>query len=227
VLREAASLRAAFTRTAAPSGPLRLGIAHAVAFMLAGSPLLRVRACFAEVTPRVSADWSPGLLRRIAGGQLDAAIVVTVGTGAEPPAPAARRLGAAAVTAVAARNAVIDRPASLAQLNDRGWVTHPEGCGYRAAVARALQDGGCAMNIVAETFGIDLQLSLVAAGAGIGLLPIGLLRGQKLAEQLQPIELPELRLQIELWSVRSRQVGQLAPAIAAFEAGVEDLLRCP
>ena len=227
ILEETAALRDAFTPAAPPSGPLRLGMAHAVAFMLAGPSLSRLRSSFPEVTPRISADWSPALLDRVERGQLDAALVATLDDQPDPPAARARLLGATEVAVVAARDAALGAVSNLAELNAIGWVLHPEGCGYRRALARAMQGAGLPVNVVAETFGIDLQLALVARGAGVGLMPLALLHDQPVLEGLRAIGLPELRLRVAIWSVRGRRPGRLDPVVAAFEAGILELLRAP
>jgi DNA-binding transcriptional LysR family regulator len=225
VLDEAESLREAFTPSAPPSGPLRLGIAHAVAFMLADPTLARLRTSFPAVTPRLSADWSVALIERVEGNLLDAAILAVADGRPEPPASRSRLLGTAEVAVVAARDAPLAPGAGMAELNAIGWVLHPEGCGYRRALTRALQAVGQAPNIVAETFGVDLQLALVARNAGLGLVPLALLQGQPGMEKLRAIEAPALRLRIAVWSVRGRRSGRLEPAIAAVEAAVLALLR--
>jgi DNA-binding transcriptional LysR family regulator len=225
VLDEVDDLREAFTPSAPPSGPLRLGVAHAVAFMLAGPALTRLRAAFPTVTPRISADWSPALIERLEGSQLDAAIVAATDRRAEPPAARSRLLGTAKVAVVAARDAPLGPESGIADLNAIGWVLHPEGCGYRRALVRALQASGVAPNIVAETFGVDLQLALVARNAGVGLLPLALLRGQPGMERLRAITVPELQLRVAVWSVRGRRPERLEPVVATLETAVLELLQ--
>ena len=225
VLDEVDDLREAFTPSAPPSGPLRLGVAHSVAFMLAGPALTRLRAAFPTVTPRISADWSPALIERLEGSQLDAAIVAATDRRAEPPAARSRLLGTAKVAVVAARDAPLGPESGIADLNAIGWVLHPEGCGYRRALVRALQASGVAPNIVAETFGVDLQLALVARNAGVGLLPLALLRGQPGMERLRAITVPELQLRVAVWSVRGRRPERLEPVVATLETAVLELLQ--
>ena len=51
------------------------------------------------------------------------------------------------------------------------WVLSQNGCGMRSTLRRALESQGLPFNVGVEASGADLQLSLVARGAGIGLVP--------------------------------------------------------
>src|SRR5436190_78515 len=84
---------------------------------------------------------------------------------------AAERLGAERVVVVASRAFEIPARCRLADLAGLPWVINPDGCGFRTQLERALAASGHGLDVVAEAWGVPLQLALVARGAGLGLVP--------------------------------------------------------
>lgn len=224
LLASASSLADAFAADAAPAGTARFGISHALTFLIAQAPLTTVRAAFPAVTLRVSAGWSPPMLREIQGGQLDGAVIVTAEHDAPPEPFSAHRLGIADVVVVAGRDVPLPASPSLAALNAIGWVVHPRDCGYRQVLAGALERQGATPRIVAELFGIELQMALVAGGLGLGLVPFRLVRHLPAAARMRVVPAPELAMRIAIWMARPPHHSRLVGVIDAFEAAIASTL---
>ena len=109
-----------------------------------------------------------------AGTALDCAVGLLTEAHAVPAGIARIPLGAEQVVVVAP-SAMPTRhggkPWRLRDLKSHGWILNPPGCGCRAALIRAFDGLQLPMHIIAEVFGEDLQLSLLADSGGLGLVP--------------------------------------------------------
>jgi DNA-binding transcriptional LysR family regulator len=205
-----------------PSGVLRLGVAHALAPLVTAGPLDLLRARYPGLAPQISSDWTGALLERVASGSLDAAVIM-LAAGAEPRGELhATKLRDETIEVVGAADLAARRWSSLAELNAVGWVVQPEGCGYRAALIQRLDRlGAGSLNVAVEAFGQDLQLSVIARGAGFGLMPASQVTALAARYQVRPVRVADFQLATSLWFVRPRHVGRLAEALDAIEQSLD------
>ena len=207
-----------------PAGALRLGSAHALATRMTARPLDLLRAAYPQLAVQVSSDWTGALLERLSDGSLDAALIM-LPTGAEPRRELhARRLHDEDIAIIGAARLAARPWGSLRDLNGLGWVIQPEGCGYRAALKAALEQLGAGpMRVAVEAFGQDLQLSVIARGAGFGLLPARQLAVLSQAYGLAAFAVPDFRLGVSLWFVRQHHMGRLAGPLDEVERVLSEL----
>src|SRR2546428_401537 len=85
--------------------------------------------------------------------------------------PAGASLGRDPLVLAASRRLGLPRVLTLADAARESWVLNPGGCGGRAALEQTLARVGAPLRVAVETYGLELQLSLVARGVGLGLLP--------------------------------------------------------
>jgi len=102
---------------------------------------------------------------------------------------------------------------SIAELADSEWILNPQGCGYRAALQRAMEGAGKQLRLGVDVHGTETQLRLVAAGMGLGLAPRSLLAASSHLPGLSPVEVDDFALTLELWLVHAHALGNLGQAL--------------
>lgn len=226
VLDAAEAFADALSPAASPSGVLRIGTAHAFAEIVAERPLDQLRSKFPDLTLQISVDWTKPLLERLATGDLDAAVISLLtddGPKAELPA---RRLGKDKVQIVGAADLGSARWRSLRAMNEIGWVIQPETCGYRTALTHALERVGAGPpRIVVEAFGKNLQLSVIARGAGFGLLPANQLKKIPGKQKIKAFNVPDFRASVSTWFIRRRHPGRLSRPLDIVEQTLSEWLQ--
>lgn len=227
VLDAAEAFSDALSPAAPPTGVLRIGSAHALAEVVAARPLDQLRAGFPDLTLQISVDWTAPLLERLDAGNLDAAVITLLTDGPPNTGLPARCLGREDVRIIgAASHASSTRWRSLRAMNEVGWVIQPESCGYRVALMQALERVGAGPpRVIVEAYGKDLQLSVVARGAGFGLLPASQMKKIPGKQKIKAFNVPDFRLTVATWFVRRRQAGRLSRPLEAIEQTLLGALR--
>jgi len=179
-----------------PAGDFRLGVAPGFLDAALGAPLDALIQRFPKVTPRITSGWSGGLLDAVRTNVLDAALVLLT-----EPQPARHDLTLRSfrqddVVIIAARRTPISASPSVADIGRHPWVLNPRGCGFRAALQAAVDREHAHLNLCAEVQGYELQLSLVARGVGVGLVPGARLKASPLRKALKIISPHDFRLAV-------------------------------
>ena len=218
VLNATEAFSEALSPSSAPSGVLRFGAAHALAELVAEAPLDLLRSKFPELTLQISVDWARSLIERLRDGSLDAAAVSLL-SDSEPDAELpANRIGKEDVRIFGAANLAVARGRSLRAMNEIGWVIQPEGCGYRTALTQALDRVGAGPpKVIVEAFGKELQLSVVARGAGFGLLPASQLKSVPARRKIKAFNTPDFQATVSTWFVRRHRLGRLSRPLDLIE----------
>jgi DNA-binding transcriptional LysR family regulator len=222
VLRATEAL-ASETRAEIATVPLRIGLTYALAESVLLPAIEALRARWPETALHLVAGRSDAMRKRLADGQLDAAIVVMDANRSLDDANATR-LGAERVVIVASRDAGLPRRVRWSDLAGRPWVINPDGCGFRAQLERALASAGLPMEIIAETYGLALQLALVSRDHGFGLVPARLVDESPYRQRLRIVEIDGFEASLGVWLVRSGTVGLLAPALDVLARSVQEVL---
>jgi DNA-binding transcriptional LysR family regulator len=197
-----------------PSGTLRLGLPQVVADVALFDIAVGLKAAFPGLDLRCRTEWSSGLQLQVASGDLDAAAVM-VPTGSTPPAGTRGSFIATLdVLVVQSRHAPIaTKSVTIADLAEQQWILNPQGCGYRAALQRAMEGVGKQVRLGVDLHGTETQLRLVAAGLGLGLAPTRLLADSRFLKDLCPVEVVDFALKLDLWLLRAPELGNLSRAL--------------
>jgi DNA-binding transcriptional LysR family regulator len=218
ILGAAEAFTEALAPDTAPSGVLRIGSAHALAELIAERPLDALRSTFPDLTLQLSVDWTKPLLQRLEDGELDAVALALLNDGAPATECSANCLGKEDVRIIGSTALASTRWRSLRAMNEMGWVIQPEQCGYRIALARALEEAGAGPpRVVVEAFGKNLQLSVIARGAGFGLLPASQLKAIPHGRKIRAFDVPDFRATVSTWFVRRRHPGRLSRSLDTIE----------
>ena len=118
------------------------------------------------------------------------------------------------VLVVQSRHAPIaTKSVTIAELAEQQWILNPQGCGYRAALQRAMEGVGKQVRLGVDMHGTETQLRLVAAGLGLGLAPTRLLANSHFLEDLCPVEVADFALKLDLWLLHAPELGNLSRAL--------------
>ncbi|HGL4260474.1 LysR family transcriptional regulator [Burkholderia dolosa] len=225
VLSAVDALMAAGEADGEPIGELRIGVPPFLSELALERPIDRLRDAFPRLTLRVTAGWSPALVQGVERGALDVATVMVPASAALPEALTATLLGTQPTVLVAARDFPLpDGPLSLDALSRFPWVLSQDGCGMRSALSRALGAAGLPFDVAVEAFGSELQLSLVARGAGIGIASPNALARSAHRDALRVVETTGLETRINIWIVHGTLPGRLMRPIALLRDALAEVL---
>jgi DNA-binding transcriptional LysR family regulator len=201
----------------APSGSLRLGLPQVIADVALFEIAMRLKTSFPALDLACRTDWSPTLQRAVASGDLDAAVLMLPTGSAPPERMAARRFATFDVLVVQSAKAPrVPARAAIGELAGQEWILNPQGCGYRAALQRALEGAGRPLRLGVDVHGTETQLRLVAAGLGLGLAPRSLLAASRHLADLAVVEVDGFALTLDLWLAHAPAPGNLARALSVL-----------
>lgn len=210
-----------------PTGDFRIGVAHGLAEVALSSPLDELRQRYPQVRLRISANWTIHLIEDVRNGALDCAIGLIDEQMHLPTGVTATALGTEELVFVAAQSLslrVARRPLRLQDLAGQGWILNPPRCGYRAAVQRIFDREGLRLDVTAEVFGHDLQLSLVARGAGLTIAPRHKFETSADRRQLRIVRVQDLQLRSTVALLQGGPLGNLASLVNWLHGRVAERL---
>ena len=193
------------------AGEFRLGVAPGFAETVLGAPLDALIRAFPGLVPRITSDWSCRLVAALRADALDAAL--TLLTEPLPNEFQVRTLITDSVVVAAARQTPMPASPAILELGPHPWVLNPEGCGFRAALQRALDRAGGHLNVCAEVQGYELQLSLIARGVGLGLIPLARLKTSSRRRELKIISPRDFRLSVTPAMVSAARHERFSPVL--------------
>ena len=219
---------------AAGAQTLRLGVSRSLLWHLRHARFIHPQPPLSTTDFFVRSGWSPRLYRRFVRGELDSAVLLMPSTWA-PDVPFTGSIVRGERLAVIAPRRAHDKAARVAtgaELDGQPWILNPDGCGFRAALARALAGCGRRLHVRFEVDAAPHEhLAMVAAGMGFSIVPASALaHNQRLAAQVQELNVKQLDGALNvwvIWSTQCRTVDGTAEALAAIfaDASVPSPLR--
>lgn len=216
VLASVAELEACTANAGDPAGHLKAGVAHGLGEMVMTTPLDALRRSFPRLRLQVSSDWSTNLIEDVRSGALDCAVGLLTDAHTVPTGIERISLGAEQVVIVASAELPAKRrgqPWRLRDLADRHWFLNPPGCGCRAALTRAFDRLQLPLQIAAEVFGEDLQMSLLTQSDGLSLIPQRQFEHSPHRHALQALDVADFVLPATVTLLRSRLPGRFDPVL--------------
>ncbi|MGF6770516.1 DNA-binding transcriptional LysR family regulator [Paraburkholderia sp. GAS199] len=211
---------------APPSGTLRFGLPQVVADIAMFDAVMGTKTEFPSLDVRLHTDWSSGLHQMIESGALDAAVLMLTKRAPPPDELACRYVATLDVMVVQSRKKpVVTGSATINSLAGQDWILNPLGCGYRAALERAMDEAGRRLRLSVDTHGTEMQLRLISAGMGLGLVPKDVLARSQWKDELSVVKMRDFSLSLDVWLVSRNQMGNLKRAVKLLEDSVVESFR--
>jgi DNA-binding transcriptional LysR family regulator len=207
------------------SGEFRIGIAPGFADSVLGRPLDELMRKFPNINLRIASGWSGELLAALQMQALDAALVLLTEPQLADKDFELRSFPQEPVVIVAARKATIQPSPSVVELGLNRWVLNPRGCGFRSALQRAFDRERGHLNLGAEVQGYDLQLSLIARGVGLGLVPKSRWQSSPYRKEIKVIEPRDFRLLVTPTLVTRNGHDRFRPVAELLTSGIANAPR--
>jgi DNA-binding transcriptional LysR family regulator len=154
-----------------PAGILRLGMAQRIGDFALGEAVERLRTDFRKLDLRLRTDWSAGLCQQLADGSLDAALVLLPAASRPPVGLTGRFIGSLQTVVVQGKPSLPLPTADPARPSCQGRLGTQSYRMRRAALEAAMGERAGTLHVAIDTYGTDLQLRMIAAGHGLGLVP--------------------------------------------------------
>jgi DNA-binding transcriptional LysR family regulator len=201
----------------------RIGIAHALTELALQEPVDEMRRAFPAIALRLFTGWSREIVERVRSGALDAGVVLLPDRESLPAGVEGTALATEALCVIGAR-AWKNKAWSLKDTAEAGWILNPEGCAARAGLQRAMSRAGYSLRVGVETYNYDLQMSLVARGRGLGLVPERLLGRSPHRRDLSTLNVRGLQFPMVVWLVTGESSAPLEPALTTLAQGLTERL---
>src|SRR5689334_17434527 len=145
-----------------------------------------LRSVLTRLQPVLSTDLRQKLIDQVRTGELDVALAFLAADDSAPGDVASSVLATERLALVRARGQPRARRTSKSRDRDLDarWVLNPPGCFIRASLEARLRELGSPLEIAAEINNLDMQLSLVASGIGLGLIPARFLASDRKSTRL-------------------------------------------
>jgi DNA-binding transcriptional LysR family regulator len=218
ILQEVAELKASASPDKEPSGILRIGVGNVLADDGLVECLHAVGQQFSKVSIHIRTDWHHILIDQVNLGALDMALMPKRPGLMLPDGVDAKIIGAEPlVFVVGSGEKKLPKRVSLEKLSSQPWVVKPKGSGTREMLELLLEHEGQPLNITAEVRDENLMLSLIARNLGIGLVTQRSVRRFSPSSKIRTIDIPNLKLSLDIAIIRAKFLGNLHVAADALE----------
>lgn len=219
IKRETKKLYGLLDPEAEPHGILRLGVPQSVAEIALQPALTALRQQFPALRPQVTCGWSGLLQKRLESVELDGVLAMGPEQQRFAEGYGGRLLCPRDIAVIAAKSWRLHAGA-LRDCAEKGWVLNPDGCGLRAGLIRELQSQGLRLALNVETAGAQLQISLVAQGLGLGLVPRAALAASPWRDEVTILTLADFQPEVHLWLVHAQNLANLSQPLTFFAGKV-------
>jgi DNA-binding transcriptional LysR family regulator len=201
---------------------LRLGVSRSLLWHLRDARFVHPQPPLSTTDFFVRSGWSPRLYRRFVRGEIDSAVLLMPVAWA-PDVPFAGGVVRGEQLALIGPRRSTDkarRVLTCEEIDSQPWILNPDGCGFRAALARALAGCGRRLHLRFEVDAAPQEhLSMVAAGMGFSIVPAStLVQNSRLAAQVQELSVKGFDGALNVWLMWSKQCRILDGTVEALSA---------
>ncbi|MFL5613561.1 MAG: LysR family transcriptional regulator [Gemmatimonadaceae bacterium] len=225
MLRIMDDLKASGSNDAEPSGIFRIGLSHALAQPSLVASIQRLTSRFDQLQPVLSTGLRQQLIDEVRSGELDVALGLLSATDTPPGDVASSVLATERLVLVRARGPQ-PRSRRSSKPKDRDlharWVLNPPGCFIRASLEARLRELGTPFEVAAAINNIDMQVSLVASGIGLGLIPARFLASHPKRRRLERIARSGITIEGSIVFMQGGHLGRLEPAATFLQEELRD-----
>ncbi|WP_336081856.1 LysR family transcriptional regulator [Thalassospira sp. CH_XMU1448-2] len=197
-------------------GPFRLGVSHGSAPLLTAPELRELHQSFPDISLSIKSGWSSELLPLLRRGEIDAmlsldgpnGIVGGIQTRDLPASLVPQRLLDDHIVAIGPKSAR-HHPTSIAELARHPMVLMPEGCTFRALGNAWARKNGVEFNSVLEVSALELQIEMVAAGAGYGIMARRFCMHSPASDRIRILDIPGMNWDMAITLIRRTSSGDL------------------
>jgi DNA-binding transcriptional LysR family regulator len=207
---------------------LRLGVSRSLLWHLRDARFVTPGPPLDRTDFFVRSGWSPRLYRAFVRGELDGAVLL-MPAGWTPDVPYCGgivRGEQLALIAPRRDHQPARRTVTCEELDAQPWILNPDGCGFRAALARALASCGRRLHVRFEVDAAPQEhLAMAAAGMGLTIVPASALtQNPRLAARVQRLSATAFDGALDvwvIWSEQARPAQGTAEALAAIFASAD------
>lgn len=215
VLAAAADFKHAFGPDLS-AGEFRFGATPRMTELGLVDAVANLRRSYPKLVLHASAAWSAALWEQLHAGSLDAAILALAPDATPPAGFELHRLGSLTGCVVAAAADSLPSTCSIARLAGRPWILNSDGCSMREVLKGALRSQGLPFDVGIEAGGVDLQLALVAKGAGLGLVSDEMLQRSPHRSALRVIRVKDFKPRFDVCLVHRPGSDRLRGPLATL-----------
>jgi DNA-binding transcriptional LysR family regulator len=225
MLRIMDDLKASGAKDAEPTGIFRIGLSHALAQPSLVASIQRLTSRFPRLQPVLSTHLRQQLMDQVRTGELDVALGFLSTADTTPDDVAGCVLATERLVLVKARDPQPRARRSTKSKErdlDARWVLNPPGCFIRASLEARLRELGSPFEVAAAINNIDMQLSLVASGIGLGLIPARFLASHPKRRRLERLTRSGISIEASIVFMHGGHLGRLEPAAAFLQEEFRD-----
>lgn len=230
MLRLMDDLKATGSKDAEPSGMFRIGLSHALAQPSLVGSIQRLTTRFTQLQPVLSTGLRHELIQQLRTGELDVALGFFAAADTPPGDVASSVLAPERLVLVRARGPQPRARRSSKSKDgdlDARWVLNPPGCFIRQALEVRLRELGSPFEVAAAINNIDMQLSLVANGIGLGLIPARFLAAHPKRRRLERVTRSGISIEASIVFMQGGHLGRLDAAATFFQQELRDHFAAP
>ncbi len=195
----------------------RLGISRGVVDAVLNPVVLTLKREFADLDLDVNTGETLMLRSELRQGTYDAAIVYMRENRAPDPRETGTFVGVEEVVFTASSDHPRDAVQSVDDLASEPFVINPDGCGFRTGLEHRFLRAGHYLSVAASIWGVPQQLSLIAEGVGLGLVPRRMIAGSAYADRLKVLQVPDFTARLAVWVLRAKDLGPLGDVVDRVE----------
>jgi DNA-binding transcriptional LysR family regulator len=220
-------LKSSIIHKGQPSGEFRFGVCSGLGEQSLLEPIEVLGRLYPKLQLRAASRWTSILLDRLRSGELDAAVVLLAEEVAPPAGLDGECIGVEQLVVLVSKSFKLPKTVTLEDLKPYMWILDADGCNRRDALKKALEKKNIPFQMLVETDGAALQLSLIDQGRGIGLTINRAFAASPLRSRLRMVKVEDFAPKLQIWILHTEQVGRLAKPIETLKDMITHGMRSP